>query len=88
MEQESRRVLVASDSELAQLIKQAAAGTIVVVDTGDGLYRMDVSPTTHGETEMRPQIAGEARRVESPQDFYERVTQCPDVRALLKRLAE
>jgi hypothetical protein len=44
------RIVVAPDSEVAQLVKRASAARVPLeVDTGDGLYRVQVWPTLDHE---------------------------------------
>jgi hypothetical protein len=83
-EHETHHIAVAPDSETAQVIKQAAAGVTIVVDTGDGLYEVQARPTVPVITE---ETAVEPRS-ETPMAFYARVRTRPDIRAILQRLAQ
>jgi hypothetical protein len=88
MEKNSRTLTIPSDSELADLIRSAlASGTPFSVDTGDGVYLLEVQGQMAPRAEAPPQDPGEGAQLESPEDFYRRAVARPDVAEILRRLS-
>ena len=83
-EHAAQHIAVAPDSETAQVIKQAAGGSTIVVDTGDGLYEVRARPAMPALPE---EPVGEPAG-ETPMAFYARLRDRPDMQAILRRLAQ
>ncbi len=89
MERDFRILSVPPDSELALLIKQAAdAGASLVVDTGDALYRLSISPAPKEQEDIAAQPSKTASPMLTPQEFYQEMKSRADVREILTRLAK
>jgi hypothetical protein len=83
--EKARTLAITPDSELALYIKHAlAAGTPIVVDTGETVYQLEVHPGTPAVKSSAPSSEAEAQ---SPQDFYAEAIGRPDVAEILRRLA-
>jgi len=88
MEQKSRTLIVPPDSELADLIRSAlVSGTPFSVDTGDGVYLLEVQGQMAPRAEAAAHDPGDGAQLESPEDFYRRAVARPDIAEILRRLS-